>query len=198
MQAFQQADESLRQVEQSMHFPVEELFAKAKFYDESPEFLICVCSVHVLSRIFAEASKNQIVPGSFSPVFGGPPGLQHNSEGMVVLEQSLKFTELLQQLLANGLDVTRLWHVTGYVAFIAARVFLVRISGEHTFHPKIPLADLFLVLLPVERVRNRLATGSRSRLRGNENLPDCTRNLEYILETSKVTGMLVSLLRSST
>jgi hypothetical protein len=143
MQAFQQADESLRQVEQSMHFPVKDFFAKANYYDESPEFLVCVCSIHYLSRIFAEACKNQIVPDSISPIFGGTPGLPHSPEGTVVLDQSLKFTELLQQLLANGLDVTKLWHVTGYAAFIVARVFLVRISGGPSFYPRLSRADLF-------------------------------------------------------
>lgn len=125
MKEIQRIDESLNQVKPCMQFPVGDIFAKASSYDESPEFLVCVCSVYYLSRIFVESYKI-IVPDSVSQTFGAAPDFQADAKESVIAE-SMLFIRLLQRLLDNGQDITRLWHVTGYAAFIVARIMLVRV-----------------------------------------------------------------------
>lgn len=118
----------LRDVEKTVQFPTGELFAKAKSYEESPEFLVCVCSLHCLSSIFAQALRGKTSPVSISRTPLSRPLAECGPELYDMIEQAQRFTELLQHLIANDLDITRLWHVAGFTAFIAARVFLVRLS----------------------------------------------------------------------
>ncbi|KAF2442520.1 hypothetical protein P171DRAFT_474863 [Karstenula rhodostoma CBS 690.94] len=123
VEELQSIEESLDEVEPSMRFPVGHIFAKARSYDESPEFLICVCSVYYLARIIVESSKYQMMSNPASRTLERTSGIEISPEARII-EESLKFTGLLRQLLDNGQDITRLWHVTGYAAFIVARVML--------------------------------------------------------------------------
>ncbi|KAL5450969.1 hypothetical protein PMIN07_008719 [Paraphaeosphaeria minitans] len=120
IEEFDQVDESLDEIEPSVQFLVQDIFAKAKSYDESPEFLVCVCSVFYLSRAFVDVFKAVNLDPD-TRTLGATPASQL-STGKRAIEESLRFIQLLQQLLETGQDITRLWHVAGYAAFIAAQI----------------------------------------------------------------------------
>lgn len=142
MQEIKRVEEALDKLEPSMQFPIGDIFTRAKSYEESPEFLTCVCSVYFLSRIFVESHK-MMINNSAAQSSGAGPRFRANAILRIVAE-SLQFIRLLEQLLDNGQDITKLWYVTGYTAFVVARVVLVR-SRTLFVHPKHTQADLFSV-----------------------------------------------------
>ncbi|OAF99066.1 uncharacterized protein CC84DRAFT_1210508 [Paraphaeosphaeria sporulosa] len=134
MQEIERIEKCLNQVEPYMQFPVGDIFAKAKSYDESPEFLVCVCSVYYISRIFLESHK-MLVQSTRLQSLGAGPEFYVDAIGRIIAE-SMQFIRLLKQLLDNGQDITRLWHVTGYTAFIVGRImaYLLGLQRSKSFN----------------------------------------------------------------
>jgi hypothetical protein len=56
---------------------------------------------------------------------------------VMAVQQAIAFAELLHQFVAKGLDMTRLWPFTGYAAFIAGSVVVVRCSLYKFWSPKL-------------------------------------------------------------
>lgn len=50
------------------------------------------------------------------------------------LQQAVSFVKLLQQVIANDLDITRLWPLIGYGAFVTGSVFVVKLFSMFPIH----------------------------------------------------------------
>jgi hypothetical protein len=113
-------------IERSIHLPLTDFCSRTKFYDKSPEILTSVCSMYYLSRLLMYASIVPILSGCPVESPASRESVRKNVE--IVLQQAIAFVELLQQLVAKDLDMTRLWPFSGYTAFMAGSVFVVRSS----------------------------------------------------------------------
>ncbi|KAF2685877.1 hypothetical protein K458DRAFT_442200 [Lentithecium fluviatile CBS 122367] len=115
--------ELLDPLERSMQLPLTDLCSRAKFYEESPELLASVCSMYHLSRLLMHASMVPILSGQPTQSAASKESVQKNTE--LVLQQAVAFAELLHQLIERDLDITRLWPLSGYGAFMVGHVFVV-------------------------------------------------------------------------
>ncbi|KAF2814558.1 uncharacterized protein BDZ99DRAFT_515346 [Mytilinidion resinicola] len=109
-------------IEHSIGLPLTDLCSRAEFYDESPELLASVCSMYYLSRLIMYASMVPIL--SRRPVESSVLRELVRKSADLVLQQAIKFAELLQLFVAQNLDMTRLSPISGYGAFVAGSVFL--------------------------------------------------------------------------
>ena len=110
-------------IERSIGLPLTDMCSQARHYDQDPELLVSVCSVYYLSRLLLHASMVPVLSGC--PV-ESPSAMEFvRVNASIVLEQALAFEKLLEQLIAHDLDVTRLWHFSGYGAFVTGTVFIV-------------------------------------------------------------------------
>ncbi|KAH6866264.1 hypothetical protein B0T10DRAFT_611926 [Thelonectria olida] len=96
---------------------------RAESYNESPELLMSLCSMYHLSRLLLHASMVPILSGYPPDPADAGSSVQTHTEA--ALQQATGFVKLLQQFVAKGLDITRLWHFTGYGAFVVGRIFVV-------------------------------------------------------------------------
>lgn len=110
-------------IESSVQLPVTDLCSRAEFYDESPELLTSVCSMYYLSRLLLHASMVPIFSGCTLESPASKESVRENAA--MVLEQATRFAELLQQFVGKDLDMTRLWPLSGYGAFVTGSVFMV-------------------------------------------------------------------------
>jgi hypothetical protein len=55
------------------------------------------------------------------------PVLQYNE---IVLDEAMKYTKLMQQLMDQQLDITKLCYMSGYEAFIEVKVLMVCVSPQ--------------------------------------------------------------------
>ena len=107
---------------------------------------------------------------SLVPILSGHPvdlpesreSVRKNAE--IVLQQAKDFAALLRQFVAKDLDITRLWSFSGYGAFVAGSVFVVRSLCSNT----IPVSALLcfdrpLAIRLVFRLR-RIRTRGSSRI----------------------------------
>jgi hypothetical protein len=109
-------------VEKSIRIPVTDINAQADFYDDTPELVVSVCSLYHFCRILIHASMVPILSGSMESTHSREFVQQHAD---AALQQAVAYANLLQQIIIHDLDVTRLWPLSGYGAFVAARVLLV-------------------------------------------------------------------------
>lgn len=121
-------------VERSIRLPVTDLCSRAEFYDESPELLTSVCSMYYISRLLLYASMVPIFSACSSESPIPRDAVRKNAE--IVLQQATEFVKLLQQFVAKDLDMTRLWPFSGYGAFVAGSVFMVR-SSQYKCHARL-------------------------------------------------------------
>jgi hypothetical protein len=110
-------------VERSMQIPIADLCSRAEAYQESPELLASVCILAHLSRIVLHASMVPFLSGNCPRSLTSPESV-HGHIKMVV-EQAMAVVKLLQQFITRDLDITRLWYIGGYGAFIVGKVFVV-------------------------------------------------------------------------
>lgn len=123
-------DELFDSVESSIHLPIVDVCASAESYEESPEFLVSVCSLYHLSRL--------LIPAFEVMVFERRVLLVDATETpsavctRVVHAQAMGLVALLKQVIDAGLDITRLWPFTGFAAFMTGHIILVslRVHGD--------------------------------------------------------------------
>ncbi|KAI5868236.1 hypothetical protein GGS23DRAFT_544613 [Durotheca rogersii] len=110
-------------IELSLHLPLTDICARAEFYDESSELLTSVCSVYYLSRLLMHASMVPMLSGCAEELLDSRESVRGNLD--LALQHACRFAALLQQFVAEDLDITRLWPFIGYGAFVAGSVFMV-------------------------------------------------------------------------
>ena len=111
-------------MERSMLLPTSDLISHAELYDESPELLTSTCSLHYLSRILTHASMVPILGGR--PIHSPSLTQSVREHAEIALQQTVELAQHLRQFVKKHLDPTRLWPFTGYAAFVAGSVFMVR------------------------------------------------------------------------
>lgn len=119
-------------IERSLELPLTDIYARAEFYNESPEILTSICSMYHLSRLLVHASMVPSLSGyPLEATDSGETVQQHTD---AALRQASRFAELLQQFATKDSDMTRLWHFTGYGAFVVGSLFVVRSVLGATHH----------------------------------------------------------------
>lgn len=113
----------LDSIESSLHLDPTQLHTQAEVYGESPELLTCVYSLYHLNRLLLHATVVPAISGCVTGSFLSPNSIRKHAE--TVLQQANALATLLQQFIAESLDVTRLWPLTGYGAFVASNIFMV-------------------------------------------------------------------------
>ncbi|KAF2500912.1 hypothetical protein BU16DRAFT_185557 [Lophium mytilinum] len=109
-------------IKRSIGLPLTDICSRADFYDESPELLTSVCSMYYLSRLTLHAAMVPVL--SDHPVESSTSKESVCKNAEIVFRQAIGFAELLQQFLAQDLDITKLWVVSGWGAFVAGSVFV--------------------------------------------------------------------------
>jgi hypothetical protein len=120
---FEAIENLLDRFERSMHMPINDLCSRAEAYHESPELLASICTMLHLSRLLLHASMVPFLSGSHSQSSISRDLVSEHVK--IVLEQAVAYSKLLQELVTSDLDITRLWPMTGYGAFMVGSVFIV-------------------------------------------------------------------------
>jgi hypothetical protein len=128
-------------IECSMHIPITNLRSMAEAYDESPELLVSICTMAHLSRLFLHATMVPLLSGKHQNSTISQESVQRHTE--MVVQQATAYVRLLKQFFALDLDITRLWPICGYGAFMVGNVFAVcyTLYRRHAFSTTFP--DLF-------------------------------------------------------
>ena len=119
-------------IERTLHLSVTSICSLAEFYNENPELVTCVFSVYHLSRLLLHASMVPLLSGCSVGTPAERDSAQENNGA--ALQQAVSFVKLLQQVIANDLDITRLWPFIGYGAFVAGSVFVVKLFSMLPIH----------------------------------------------------------------
>jgi len=118
----------------SSNLTITNLYSQAKFYDESPELLVSLYSAQLLSQLLLHASMASNLV-KMLPDPSETDALAQRCSRMA-LEYASTFAKLSQLVLEQKLDITRLWPLTGYGAFVVGKVFAVRTSRH--YEPMMP------------------------------------------------------------
>ncbi|KAI9697732.1 MAG: hypothetical protein M1820_007719 [Bogoriella megaspora] len=107
-----------------------DLHRQANIYDESPELLIAVCTVYRLLELLLHASMIPILSGCAAESPSSKELVRESAE--YVLQQATHIALLLQNCVDHNLDMTKLWPLSGYGAFVSATVFLIYSNIERS------------------------------------------------------------------
>jgi hypothetical protein len=110
-------------IERAMDMPITDLCSRAEAYEESPELLASICTMAHLSRLVLHASMVPLLSGTHTQSETSQESVQEHTR--IVIQQAMAYVKLLQQFITCDLDITRLWPITGYGAFMIGNVFVV-------------------------------------------------------------------------
>lgn len=131
MTTFSKLIELFEPVDKSLQLPIMDLCSRAELYDESPELLVSVCTIYYRSKLLLHASMIPILSGC-SAALTSRESVLKNAE--IVLRQAIEIAGVLQRLVTQDLDMTRLCPFSGHAAFVAGSVFLVRCKSYTLEH----------------------------------------------------------------
>lgn len=122
----------------SLEMPPKDICARAVLYNESPELLASLCCMYHLCRLLVHASMVPSLSGCpLDPADAAEP-IERHIEG--ALHQATAFVEIMQQFVDQSLDMTKLWHFTGYGAFVVGSLLVVRSAHIYATLVSIPCA----------------------------------------------------------
>jgi hypothetical protein len=110
-------------IERAMNMPIADLCSKAESYEESPELLASICTMAHLGRLLLHASMVPLLSGNHTQSASSQESVQGHTK--IVIQQAMAYVKLLQQLITRDLDITRLWPISGYGAFMIGNIFVV-------------------------------------------------------------------------